>query len=36
MDTLRSWLWIAFIAFTVGYTTLQFYRLAQWKEANND
>jgi hypothetical protein len=34
MDTLRSWIWIAFIAFTVGYVTVQAYRLAKWKENN--
>ena len=35
MDPIRSWVWIAFIAFTIGYTTLQAYRLAKWKENNS-
>ena len=36
MDTLQSWIIILSLVGGVGYTTLQAYRLAKWKEAQND
>jgi hypothetical protein len=35
MDTLQSWVLVASLVLGVGYTTLQAYRLAQWKENNH-
>jgi len=33
-DTLQSWVLVASLVIGVGYTTLQAYRLAKWKEDN--
>lgn len=36
MDTLQSWVLVAWMITGVAWVTIQAYRLAKWKEANND